>query len=523
MKKIFFTSIVVILILCCTSCVRNPEVDPYQDMYISPYRMDEHYSYVDNIPYEKYLTEALPYEGEIFRITDYGASTSATGTINQAAINAAIDAANAEGGGLVLISGGVYKTGTIVMKSDVTLRVDQDSTLLSLNYDENIASGYALSNGVIYANGVSNITIEGPGIIAGAGESFTNEAEAPTAFYPMETFELKSYVINMRSRIRMERKNSGRVNLLHFNNCENLTIRNVQLTNAATWTCNIRDSSNITINNVIINNNVHVANTDGIDLVGCRNAIVENCFIATGDDGICIKANSIQDADNIIIRYCEIMSLANCFKIGTETYKNVSNVYVHDCLFFRVDIMGGYAGIAIESVDGSNLSDILIEDIRMDGVLAPLLIWLGNRNGEGSIDGIIVRNIEANRVDLPSAITGMRLKEGSLSIKNVTLENFLVSYREANETITFAPSNYYESSMTGYPEITRVFHRYVISHELSDYWDIPVYGLFVRHVDGLTVKNFKVRPRIVNNRPLDNIRDENGHINLINLYIEDLS
>lgn len=124
---------------------------------------------------------------------------------------------------------------------------------------------------------------------------------------------------------------------------------------------------------------MHVANSDGIDICGGTNIKIEHGFIATGDDAIVLKPSDYE-IRNVDETDCIISSYANCFKIGTETQMDESGVSVKNCYFFLPSgITGGYSGIAIESCDGSNVSDISVSDIKMDGISSPLLIWLGNR------------------------------------------------------------------------------------------------------------------------------------------------
>lgn len=112
----------------------------------------------------------------------------------------------------------------------------------------------------------------------------------------------------------------------------------------------------------MIDNNVYIANSDGIDICGSSDVSIDHCFIVTGDDGIVLKS-SFGEIRNVSVSNCTIMSLANNFKIGTETGHDVTNVSVKDCHFFAADIMGGYSGIAIESADGANISGITVSDL----------------------------------------------------------------------------------------------------------------------------------------------------------------
>ena len=327
------------------------------------------------------------------------------------------------------------------------------------------------------------------------------DAKETSPLQPLEKFNVKERVLGARDRIREGR--DGRVNLIYFDNCSGVKLQGFEMYRSASWTCHLRDCDNVEISDCVINNNFYVANTDGIDIVGCQEVKVEHCFIVTGDDGIVIKANSNENVENISVKSCKIMSLANNFKIGTETSRNVKGISVEDCDFFMAGLVGGYSGIAIESADGSNISNVNISQIRMNGVSSPLLIWLGNRlekkNGSdgttvGSIEDINISDVYCDNVELPSAIVGVKSKREPYCVKGVNLKDFYIRYRDTQENLNVKVPPL-ESGMNGYPEITRVSHKYLISHEMSEYYDLPVYGLYLRYVNGLSVDNFNVISR----------------------------
>ena len=221
------------------------------------------------------------------------------------------------------------------------------------------------------------------------------------------------------------------------------------------------------------------------------------------------------------------MSMANSFKIGTETPNDVKHISVTNCYFFMPDnVVGGYTGIAIESADGANINDIYVDNIYMKGLSAPVLIWLGDRldpnKGSdgvmGSLSKVTVSNITAVDVEMSSAVTGCIHDGETYYVKNVTLANFNVTYRNTGEALNKGEVDY-EYSMSGYPEITRVIHRYMISHELSDYYDMPTYGLFARHVDGIEVYNLNITPRSCSTLPRDNITQAKDRYDVLNVKV----
>lgn len=495
--------------LCTPKLEKNAEptwtAAAFSNMPTNPYVLNREGNRVANIPYQEYLTEEVPdaEQYQLFDIREYGAAPGQSAAKNTEAIQNAIEAAGVNGG-CIVVQGGVYQCGTIELLSDTGLFVAADATLQCVNYGTN-ETERLLGSAFITAENASNVWIGGGGTIDGNYESFFLPAKDPS-FTVLSTFSIKERVIKARDRIMPPK--GERPNLVKFIGCTDVEINNIKLANAAHWTCVITNCENITIANMVIDNNFFVANTDGIDIESSRHVTVENCFIVTADDGVCIKTTADGPAAHIVVKDCKIMSLANNFKIGTETQGDVTDVHVSDCFFFTSGLMGGYAGIAIESADGAKLSRIVCEDIQMTGVTSPLLIWLGNRlmggGSVGTIDGVTIRNIKADMIDLPIAIVGCKAGKTIHAVRNVTLENITARYRDIPEKLRiFYPVPRW--SQTGYPEITRVSHIYLASHELSGYWDLPYYGLFVRDYENMIAQNINVMPRSVNTRPFGNL------------------
>ncbi len=487
--------------------------------------------FMPDIPFEEYLyDEALP--KEYVNIESFGADISAGYEVNTRAINEAIKSANENGGGTVFVPEGTYICSRIELKSNVRLLIK--GCLKCIDYDTNKSAADSLAfgeihdvasrarYGFIYADGADNIAICGGGRIDGSGATYCQEAKYPELLLPLESFHLKSYIMAFRGRIRFEKPDSGRVNLVELRNCKSVDIHNIEFYETACWTCNLFQCEEIDIRDVVINSNFHVANSDGFDLSCCSNAKITHCYIATGDDGLCIKADGDKNIENILISDCKVMSLANCFKIGTTVYRDVKNVTVRDCEFFMGGTTGGYAGISIQSDCGGNVSDITVENIRMNGVTSPFLIWLGDRRNitPGTLKNVTLRNITAEDVSLPGAITGTVHEGEDIRVENVSLENINVSYRDSAEEIYIRDGGVGYESMKDYPEITRVSGFYKDSHELSPYWELPVYGLFVRHINGLSVKKFTCKPRSCNKRKADNITAEKDRLFAENITVE---
>lgn len=469
-----------------------------------------------NIPFDEYLYEE-EIKGKVYDIRDFGADEKADFSLNTKAVNSAIDTAFQNGGGTVLVPDGIFICSAVILKSNVTLFVK--GTLKCVDFETNKNAENKLGcgetyyvhsrrrKGFIYAENAENITICGGGRIDGSGATYCQEAKKPEMLLPLEKWHLKTYIMEFRSRIRFEKENSERVNLVELCSCKGVDIHNIEMYETACWTCNLFESRDIHIENVVINSNFHVANSDGFDLSCCQNVTVRHCYIATGDDALCIKADGNEDAENILIEDCKAMSLANCFKIGTTVYRNVRNVTVRNCEFFMCGTTGGYSGISIQSDCGGKVENILAENIKMDGVTSAFLVWLGNRRQiePGEMKNITLRNITAENVSLPSAVTGVIHKGREYTAENIKLENIQIAYRESEEEIYMRDGGVGYEAMEEYPEITRICSIYTNSHEESPYWELPVYGLYVRNVKALEINSFSCKPRKCNKRPENNI------------------
>ncbi len=449
---------------------------------------------IANVPYGEYVEDlATPTDGIRVALKE-GNDAQTNGEL----INQAINSLGAQGG-TVIIPEGKYFTNTVFLKSNVTLFLSKGAELISVSYEDNEKSSSPLFEAVIYAENAENISVTGGGTVNGNGLTYTSEPRDATPFYALEEFNTYVRVVEARKRLR-EGKTENRANIIDFKNCTDVNINNVILKDSAYWTLELENSKNVSIFNLVIDNDIHVANSDGIDICGGENYAINHCFIATGDDAIVLKTPKYP-IKNVSISDVELCSSANCFKIGTETQYDIENVTVDDCYFFMPDGMTyGYAGIAVESVDGANVRDISVTNVKMEGVSAPLLIWLGNRfkydkKDIGSVDGVTLENIEALNVEMPSAIIG--LKDGT--VKNVTIDNFTSVYRDTAENLN-VKKRVGTAQMSGYPEITRVSHVYILSHETSKYWDLPCYSLLVKNAENVDYQNVKTTPRTANER-----------------------
>ena len=477
------------------------------------YTTDPTGSWITNIPYDDYIRPCVTEEEYV--IPDI--SASASGADNSAAVNRAIDELSASGGGTLVIPAGVYKITSVELKSNVTLFVSKGARLVTLSYDERADlkkndTPDHISDGVIFAQNAENIRITGGGIICGSGISYTDEPKKEAPLYALKEFNTYKRVIEARNRIRFGKKDRKRSYLMLMKDCRNVVIEDIILNESAFWTLVINGCENVDINHIVIDNHMHVANTDGIDILFSKNVNIADCFIATADDGVCLKPVN-GEIKGVSVSDCVISSCANCFKIGTESAFDITDIRVSNCKFFMPQNMTyGYSGIAVESADGSNVSDVEIDNIVMDGISSPILVWLGKRlrhgNAKiGSVKNVKISNVTAVNTELPSAVTGCRTDDRIYPVENVVLDHISAVYRDTKEALDI---NYDvpEWSLSDYPDIVRISHIYKDSHENSDYWDLPCYGIFIRYARNMDYSGYSCVPRRCNERSFEYVKNE---------------
>lgn len=406
-------------------------------------------------------------------------------------IQQAIDSCYAHSdGGCVILSEGVYTTGTLFLKSNVELRLEKGAMLMgSTNpYDyvglEPIEGGDNSKQALILADRMDNIAITGEGMIDGNGR---------TLALNIDSLHHIGERIDPNYNVRRMRPNeTARPKLFFLSACTNVRIEGVQLKNSACWGLSLDRCSDVTIEHIRFENRAYW-NNDGIDITDCRRVAVRHCFINSADDGICLKSYHT-DAFNeeIEITDCDIISSASAVKMGTASWGGFKKVRIKDIRIrdtFR-------SAIAIECVDGGVIDDILVENIRALNTGNALFIRLGHRKGEapGTLKNVTIRNLYVEvpfgRPDIdydmrgpavdffhnpiPSSITGIP----GHRVENVVLEDIEVVYPgRASKGMAYIPL----SRLHQVPEQIQKYPEFTMFGEL------PSWALFVRHVKGLTM------------------------------------
>ncbi len=284
-----------------------------------------------------------------FDIRDFGAAPQAD-VVNTASIQHAIDACTRSGGGTVLVAGGRFVTGTIYLKDNVTLCVDQGAALLGSTNVEDYATDthkniYAneshMDRCLIFAQNATNIGIEGRGTIDGQG----SKEHFPT-------------------------DGSPRPMLFRFLECTHLRMRDVNLVNPAAWTSAWLYCEDIVISGVRIQSRANW-NGDGLDFDGCRNVRVYGCSFDTSDDSICLQASRADSpCKDIAISDCVFVSKWAGMRIGMSSMGNFENVVVTNCIFRDIDD----AGLKIQMCEGGIMKNMVFSNLVMENVPRPVFM-----------------------------------------------------------------------------------------------------------------------------------------------------
>ena len=391
-------------------------------------------------------------------------------TLDTAALQRALDDA-AYTGGTVLVHGGTFLSGELMLRSDETVFVAPDATLLGTqDHGEyplkeprtSLCAHRQLGRGLLYGENISNITVTGGGMLDGNG----------------------LYRFKMNDPVNDCRVLDARPDLIYITYSNNINIENINFKSSAFWTVVPLSSGNIVLKNLYLDC-MNTPNRDGIDPVDCHDMTVENCAIMAGDDGLCFKSSDPVGCYNIDVRDMMIQSLASGIKFGTDTYYSLMHARFEDCTVKNVN----RCGISLETVDGAFVGDVVFERIDMTDVGAPVYVTVGARNRlprgtdtvrKSRIDGVLFKDIRFENAypfsytkDIREVIACGQSDDQRLD--NVTFENCFFALPGGFDTVPGKPA----PIDAKYPEYDR--------HGLS-----AGYAFTVRYAKNFTVKDCKI-------------------------------
>ena len=362
-------------------------------------------------------------------------------TLNTKAIQSAIDACAASGGGTVVVPKGVFVTGSIFLKQGVNLSVEKNAVLKGSQntndypwIDTRIA-GLEMKwpAALINADGVTNLQITGTGTIDGSGETWWREYWSVRA--------LEKGGIDPHFKVPRPR-------LVHIIRSGKVLVKDVTLKDSAFWNLQLTYCDGVEVRGIKVRvpgGKLRAASTDGIDVDSTRNVLIAGCDIECDDDAICLKSGRDADGlrvnrptENVLIRDCLVTRGAGLVVIGSETAGGIRHVRVENCR----------AGAACDEVvrfktrmgRGGVVEDIVYENIQAEGVRrvfsfnmdAFATTWLPEKfrtpvspeKGTPVFRNITVRNLTAKNCESAGNIVGL---SGSpilhLKLQNVDIQN----------------------------------------------------------------------------------------------------
>ncbi len=447
----------------------------------------------------------IPYDVRAFGATGDGKM------IDSPAINRAIDAAAANGGGTVHFLAGNYLCYSIHLKSKVALFLDQGAAIVAADSAGDPAQRYDLAesnkpwedyqdyghnhwhNSLIWGEGLEKVSICGPGLIWGKGLS-RGWGAGPKAEDPG--------VANKAIALK---------------NCRNVLLRDFSILHGGHFGILATGVDNLTIDNLKID-----TNRDGMDIDCCRNVRVSNCSVnSPWDDAICLKSSFALG----YARATEMVTISNCLvagsyeegtlldgtfkrfaaevkvprtgriKFGTESNGGFKNITVSNCVF------DGCRGLTIESVDGAVIEDVSVTNITMRNVVeAPIFLRLAARmRGPAGVPVGVMRRVILSNLTC-SCAPGWRIGAIVAGIPGHPIEDLKLS----DIVMVHPGGGTKEDAQRQVPEKEKDYP------EPNMFGTTPAHGFFIRHARGVEMNGIKIEHAGEDLRPGFVVEDVDG-------------
>lgn len=478
---------------------------------------------------------------DLFDVRAFGAVGDGK-VLDTDAINRAIAAAGAAGGGVVFFPAGEYLSYSIRLQSNITLQLVSGATIIAADpplegqsggYDAPESSGSIhyqdfghshFHNSLIWGEHLENVAITGSGRIYGRGLSRGNgRVGLPVGVTAPHDPDRLPDVLEADGPINVTWTNENKPGpfgypstrdalpagignkAIALNGCRNITFRDFSILHGGHFGVLLSGCDNVTLDNLFID-----TNRDGIDVDACANVRISNCSVnSPWDDGICLKASfgsgELRPVENVTISNCYVSGFVEGtlldgsrkrllnqrggpigrIKLGTEGGGGFRNIAITNCVFEFC------RGLALEQVDGGVLEDIVVSNLTMrDVVNAPLFIRLGARlvtpavTKPSSVRRILIRNVIAYNVAPEHGVFIAGLPGNP--IQEIQIDGLQLHSRgggtaaQAGRTVPELPNGYPEPLLFG---------------------TLPSWGIYARHAEDLQIRNATLRLEAGDDRP----------------------
>ena len=484
----------------------------------------------------------------VYNVRAFGATGDGT-TLDSDAINKAIEAAAAAGGGTVQFPAGTYLSFSIRLKSHITLHLDQGCVIVAAtaapgygSYDAAEPNDWGdksqfqdfghshFHNSLIWGDGLQDVAITGPGMIFGKGLPRANGGmgrRANSQAGPNGTLSQSEAAAIAAAKLPTAAtapvagvtSNRGGNKSIALVNCRNVTLRDFKILQGG-WFALLADGvDEFTIENVHVD-----TNRDGFDIDACHNVRVSDCSVnALNDDAIVFKSSfalgKFRDCENITVTGCEVsgydpgsvfdgtyrqeQALAvdrdgptGRIKFGTESSGGLRNVVISNCVFDRS------RGLALEAVDGGTIENVTVTNIAMRNLCnASIFLRIGNRARSpagtpiGAIRGVSIGHVVATDVDAryPVIIAGLP----GHPVENVRLSDIRIVSRGglSLDDVAKQPAALVNTFFLRGPGLAGPRDPFSPPEQAKAYPEpsmfglLPAYGIYVRHASGLDFRD----------------------------------